>query len=253
MATGLFSGMDGNHAFDRANAVAATLSELHKQERRVRDEFEKAGELQYPEDEDLNERARNADGRMAHLTALTSDVANRRTAALEVGERMRGIAALHVERAPSMAEDDVAALRRLKCQFIDATHDLRRPEELKGKSIVIPGGNGELTIGEGLKNVESMMKGVSAEPGRLHPSEAFSLEQLRKIMGDDKFDWSLEDVFKQTRKYWTQAGVLRKEREVFAMILDGNELYAQELQESKDKHCFVREAGARIGGRAGGL
>ncbi|KAK5728880.1 hypothetical protein LTR15_002021 [Elasticomyces elasticus] len=236
MATGQFSDMDGDHAFDRANAVVAKLSALHQQERRVRADFEKAGELQHPEDEDLGERARRADGRLAHLVAFTRDVVDRRTAANEVGERMRGVAASHVKSAPSMAEDDVAALRLLKWQFIDATHDLRRPEELKGKSVEHPSENAELTIGEGLKNVESMMKGVSAEPERLHPSDAFPLEQLRKIMGDDKFHWSLEDVFKQTRKYWTQAGVLRKERGIFAKVRDNNELYAQELQESKEKH-----------------
>ncbi|KAK5700859.1 hypothetical protein LTR97_005376 [Elasticomyces elasticus] len=238
MATGQFSDIDGDHAFDRANAVVAKLSGLHQQERGVRAELEKAGELQHPEDEDLDERARDADKGMAHLTALTRDVVDRRTAANEVGERMRGVAASHVKSALSMAEDDVAALRLLKWQFLDATHDLRRPEELKGKSVVHPSGDGELTIGEGLTNVESMMKGVSAEPERLRPSDAFPLEQLRKIMGDDKFHWSLEDVFKQTRKYWTQAGVLRKEREIFAKVRDNNELIEMAKKELRDAYAL---------------
>ncbi|KAK3631991.1 hypothetical protein LTR56_016584 [Elasticomyces elasticus] len=236
MATKPFSDMDGDHAFHRANAVIAKLSALHQQERRVRAESERAGELQYPEDEDPSERARHADGRMSHLTALTRDVVDRRTAALEVGERMRDLAASHLERAPSMAADEVAVLRRLKWQFIDATHDLRRPEELNGKSVEHPSENGELTIGEDLKNVESMMEGVSAEPERLHPSDAFSLEQLREIMGDQKNNWSLEDVCKQTRKYRTEAGSLRRETEGLAKLREDNEQYAQELQEWKEKH-----------------
>ncbi|KAK5725146.1 hypothetical protein LTR17_013182 [Elasticomyces elasticus] len=219
MATTLFSGMDGDHAFDRGKIVVAKLSELHQQERRVRAEFEKVGELHFPDDEDLSERLSNADGRMTRLTALTGDMVKDRTAANQVGERMRDIAASHVEKAPSMAEDVVAGLRRLKWQFIDVTHNLRRREEWKG-----------------LKNVESMMSGLSAEPELLLPSDAFPLEQLRKIMGDGKSNWSLGDVFERTRKYWSEAGSLRRETEGLAKLREDNELYAQELPQWKEKH-----------------